>query len=263
MSAIRWTSLTLLIIGYSIALNHGDLSLPAAVFIGLLIMAGICVSQFSQRPVVWFGHGLFIVLAIALASHWLPGFFSSRVIAAERFSPNAAAFSMSLNLDKPLIGVWVLLACPWALPAIRARQVLKTTALTLLGTSALCMSVALLIGMLGWAPKWPPQSTIWLLNNLLLVTLTEELFFRAYLQGGLQQMCKKLPFGRTLALCGAATLFGLAHFGGGWQWILLAGLAGIGYGLAYRFGGLQAAVITHFGLNLVHFSLFTYPMFDR
>jgi membrane protease YdiL (CAAX protease family) len=42
--------------------------------------------------------------------------------------------------------------------------------------------------------------------------------------------------------------------------VLLAGLAGVGYGLAYRFGGLGAAIATHFGLNLLHFGLFTYPM---
>jgi hypothetical protein len=34
----------------------------------------------------------------------------------------------------------------------------------------------------------------------------------------------------------------------------------VGHGLAYRVGGLQAAVLAHFGLNLAHFTLFTYPM---
>jgi len=42
--------------------------------------------------------------------------------------------------------------------------------------------------------------------------------------------------------------------------MLLAGLAGIGYGLAYRFGGLSAAIATHFGLNVLHLVFFTYPM---
>ena len=50
------------------------------------------------------------------------------------------------------------------------------------------------------------------------------------------------------------------HFGAGWQWVTLASIAGVGYGLAYRFGGLGAAIATHFGLNLLHFGLFTYPM---
>lgn len=263
MPAIRWTSLTLLTLGYCIALSFGYLSLPAAVTFGLLVMAGVCVTQFSQRAVVYFGHGLFLILAFALAIHWLPGFYSERVIAAQRFSPAAAPFSMYLNLDKPLIGFWILLVCPWLLPAIPIRQALKTAVLALLGTSAVCMTLAVLLGVTGWSPKWPAQSTLWLLNNLLLVTLTEELLFRAYLQGGLQRLLRRLPFGPTVALCAAALVFGLTHLGGGWQWALLASIAGIGYGLAYRYGGFQAAVMTHFGLNLIHFSLFTYPMFDR
>ncbi len=263
MPAIRWTSLTLLTLGYGLALSHGDLTLPATITFGLLIMAGVCVTQFRQRPVVWFGHGLFIALSIALASHWLPGFFSERVIAAQRFSEHAAPFSMYLNLDKPLIGFWILLACPWALAAVRAGRAVKTSLLMLLSTSLVCLGTATALGVVGWAPKWPEQSTLWLLNNLLLVTLTEELLFRAYIQGGLQHLLRRLPYGGAMAVVLSAGLFGLVHLGGGWQWALLAGIAGVGYGVAYRYGGLQAAVVTHFGLNLLHFSLFTYPMFDR
>jgi membrane protease YdiL (CAAX protease family) len=40
-------------------------------------------------------------------------------------------------------------------------------------------------------------------------------------------------------------------------WKLLALLS---LGLAYRFGGLAAAIATHFALNVLHFGLFTYPM---
>jgi len=97
-------------------------------------------------------------------------------------------------------------------------------------------------------------------NNLLLVTLVEEALFRGYIQGGLTRCFKNLPYGENLALLLASLLFGLAHVGAGWQWVLLASLAGVSYGLAYRFGGLGAAIATHFGLNLLHFGLFTYPM---
>jgi membrane protease YdiL (CAAX protease family) len=92
------------------------------------------------------------------------------------------------------------------------------------------------------------------------VTLVEEALFRGYLQGGLSRRFKHLAYGEHLALLIASLLFGLAHWGAGWEWILLATLAGVGYGLAYRFGGLAAAIATHFGLNLLHFGLFTYPM---
>ncbi len=42
--------------------------------------------------------------------------------------------------------------------------------------------------------------------------------------------------------------------------MLLAGIAGVGYGMAYRHGGLAAAVLAHLGLNAAHYGLFTYPM---
>lgn len=263
MPALRWTALALLTLGYCIALAYGQLGLPAAVTFGLLIMAGICVSHFRHWAIHLFGHALFIALAAGLASHWLPGFFNARVIAAVRFTQEAAPFSMFLNLDKPLIGFWIALACPWVFAAITLRRSLITTSLTLPVTTFVCLMSAVALGIIGWTPKWPEQGMIWALNNLLLVTITEELLFRGYLQGGLARLMHRVPHHQSLAIALASLAFGLAHLGAGWEWTLLAGLAGVGYGIAYRFGGLPTAVVTHFGLNLAHFTLFTYPMFNR
>jgi membrane protease YdiL (CAAX protease family) len=263
MPAQRWTTLALLTLGYCFAVFYGQFSLPAVVTFGLLIMAGICVTEFSHWAVRATGHGLMIALTLALASHWMPGFLSARAIAAARFSPEAAPFSMFLYLDKPLVGFWVILACPWVFVRSSLRRTVLTNALTLPLTIIVCMACAVLLGVVGWAPKWPDQAGIWMFNNLLLVTLVEELLFRGYLQGGLTRLLARLPYHQTLALIITSLLFGLAHLGIGPEWALLAGIAGVGYGLAYRFGGLPAAVITHFGLNLTHFALFTYPMFNR
>lgn len=263
MPVQRWLTLMLLALGYSMALVYGQLSVPVVVTLGLLIMAGVCVSHFPHWAVRASGHVLFIALALGLAIHWLPGFYSARVIAAVRFTPESQPFSMYLNLDKPLIGVWIALACPWVFGAFALRRSMAVGAVTLVVTSALCLSAAMGMGLIGWAPKWPEQAGIWAFNNLLLVTLTEELLFRGYIQGGLTRLLNRMPYHQWLALLVASALFGLAHASGGWQWALLAGMAGIGCGIAYRLGGLPAAVITHFGLNLAHFSLFTYPMFNR
>ncbi|NBB13386.1 CPBP family intramembrane glutamic endopeptidase [Pseudomonas sp. SLFW] len=263
MPVLRWSALTLLTLGYCIAWVYGQLSLPVVVTFGLLIMAGICVVHFRHWAVRGFGHALFIALAAGLACHWLPGFFSARVIAAARFTPEAAPFSMYLNLDKPLIGFWIILACPWVFAGFNLRRSLITIGLTLPLTLLVCLTTALGMGVVGWTPKWPEQGGIWVLNNLLLVTMTEELIFRGYLQGGLSRLLARMPNAPTLALLISSLLFGVMHLGGGWQWMILTSIAGLGYGIAYRYGGLPAAVITHFGLNLAHFSLFTYPMFDR
>jgi membrane protease YdiL (CAAX protease family) len=154
----------------------------------------------------------------------------------------------------------LLLACPWIIGRRTLGLSILATALGLTLSAILALGGAIVLGMIHWAPKWTDQAWIWVANNLLLVTMVEEALFRGYIQGGLSRRFSLLPHGDNLALLLASLLFGLVHAGAGWQWVLLSGLAGIGYGLAYRFGGLGAAIATHFGLNLLHFALFTYPM---
>ena len=260
MLALPWTYLALLSMGYGMALAYGRLGGLAVISFSLLLFAGYAALQRQVLIGRYLGHALFIVLAVALAMHWLPGFFNGRAIDPQRFTDDAVPFAMYLNQDKPLIGFWLLLICPWIVGRRSLRLSVYATALALTVSAVLALGGALLLGVISWAPKWPDQAWLWVLNNLLLVTLVEEALFRGYIQGGLSRQFKHLSYGDNLALLLASMLFGLAHLGAGWQWVLLAGLAGVGYGLAYRFGGLGAAIATHFGLNLLHFGLFTYPM---
>jgi membrane protease YdiL (CAAX protease family) len=254
MSAPYWITLFLLTLGYALALTYGSLGLSAAP----LLLTLVCSALLVHRPVRWqqvLGHGLFIFLAIALALHWLPGFNNAKVIDNVVFSEGALPFSMSLNLDKSLIGLWVMLACPWLL-LLRGKGVVLSLAVIRPLTLLACLGSAWILGVVAWAPKWPQDAWLWLANNLLLVSLTEELLFRGYIQGGLERLLGN----QNLALGLAALLFGLAHLGSGWQWFYLATLAGIGYGLAYRYGGLLTAVWCHVFVNVVHFTAFSYPM---
>ena len=260
MPALPWMHLALLSLGYGLALFYGHLSWLATLSVVLLLIAGIAVRQREIRIAPYLGHALFLFMALALALHWLPGFYNGRVIAPQRFTDDAVRFAMYLNLDKPLIGFWLLLICPWIVGRRSLGLSCYATVLGLVLSSVLALGGALLLGLISWAPKWPDQAWLWLLNNLLLVTLVEEALFRGYIQGGLSRRFRHLAYGEDLALLLASLLFALVHAGAGWQWVLLSGLAGLGYGLTYRFGGLAAAIATHFGLNLLHFALFTYPM---
>jgi hypothetical protein len=83
------------------------------------------------------------------------------------------------------------------------------------------------------------------LVTFLLTAIPEELFFRGILQSLLETRC-----GPTGALVVSSVLFGLSHFHHGsafnWRYVLLASIAGIFYGRAWRARRqIFAAILTH------------------
>jgi uncharacterized protein len=90
-----------------------------------------------------------------------------------------------------------------------------------------------------------------ILLTFLLIAIPEELFFRAILQNLLETR-----IGRTGALLVAAILFGLSHFNHGvgfnWRYVLLASVAGIFYGRAWRAERqIFASIVTHTAVDVV------------
>ncbi|HIE5942292.1 TPA: CPBP family intramembrane glutamic endopeptidase [Burkholderia cepacia] len=253
-------SVGLAALAYACALAFGKLAPLALAPLALLAAAAWGVMPGRPRAVRIAAHAVFAALAVALSLHLLPGFHNPLVIAPTRFTPDAVPFTMYLNLDKPLVGLWLVWVLPWVAPDVPLSRALRTGAVAAVATAAACLAGALAFGMVGWAPKWPASGWLWLVNNLLLVTLAEEALFRGYVQGGLTRAFGAFAWGPWVALAIGAVLFGAAHAAGGWSWIVLGTVAGVGYGLAWRRGGLLASALAHAGLNVVHFGLFTYPM---
>ncbi len=295
----RW-ALVPLAVAWALAWKDGVIEPVALAAPALLALAAVCIrptfqanSPATPPPALrLFGHLLFVLLAAALFLHLIPGFYNPQVIAPAPLSADAVAFGMYLNLDKPLVAFWVILVLAPPMVGgyvegyvgadagralgsdarshaggnaggIAVHIAGRTLAAALLACAAavlVSLGLALALGVVGWAPKWPDTGWIWLINNALLVTVAEEALFRGYVQQQLATCWRNRRWGGWAALGVAALLFGLAHFAGGWQWMLLATMAGVAYGVAYRYGGLAAAVLAHLGLNAAHFGLFTYPM---
>jgi len=90
-----------------------------------------------------------------------------------------------------------------------------------------------------------------LLVTCLLLAVPEEMFFRGILQNLLETR-----LGKNAALLVAAVLFGLAHFNRGanfnWRYVLLATIAGIFYGRAWRaHKQVLASSITHTAVDVI------------
>lgn len=255
----RW-ALVPLAAAYGWAWADGLIDPIALAWPALLILAAALARPASPLTARIAGHALFLALAALLFLHLLPGFHNPQVIAPAPLSPGAVPFGMYLNLDKPLVAFWVVLALAPPMAGADAAATLRAAVAACAAAAVACLGIALAAGLVGWAPKWPAQGWLWLANNALLVTLAEEALFRGYIQQQLTARWGRRRGGAALAIAPAALLFGLAHLAGGLHWVALAGLAGVAYGVAYRYGGLAAAVLAHLGLNTLHFAWFTYPM---
>jgi membrane protease YdiL (CAAX protease family) len=239
--------------------------------VGLVWVAAVAAATYAMGPrhaAGWRGYlalVTFVAVAAGLAFHRLPGFSNPRVIDAVRFRADAIPYSLYLNFDKALAGLFVLGWCQTRMVTGREwRAMLVGAAPWAAGLIGLIMVLSLAAGYVRFEPKFPPETWLWLVVNLGLTCLAEEALFRGFVQAQLQRAWQHFAAGRWLALGVAALLFGLAHAAGGATYVALATVAGLGYGWVYqRTGRIEASILTHFTLNTAHFLLFTYPALQR
>jgi uncharacterized protein len=117
---------------------------------------------------------------------------------------------------------------------------------------AFYIPIALILGLsLGFLHVHATWPHLWKLVGayvftFLFIAIPEELYFRGWLQNLLERR-----IGRTQALLLTSVLFGLSHFNKhalhfNWRYVLLAAIAGIFYGRAWRHDRrVGASVITH------------------
>lgn len=131
--------------------------------------------------------------------------------------------------------------------SIRGRD-LGAGALCFLVFAPVAISIGLGTGFLSPARELPPvlPSLGKVVGIFLLTGVPEELLFRGLIQNLLQRWISQ----RWLSLLVSAAIFGAAHLNNGpspdWRYFLLATLAGVAYGTAYRRGiTLMAPALTH------------------
>ena len=249
------------------------LSLAAAAVAGIVewegfallaLFAGCCLAAVKPdiptalRALAW---GVVVILAVALATHEVPWIHNVLVLDGVSVSDSSANYTLYWNYDKGFAGVLLYSVCvqPQETPHWQ-RAIVATGAIAIL-TAVLAGVAAMATGFVAWDPKWPAIFAAWVPANLLLTCVAEESFFRGLVQRQLGRFLGGMvPAPALVALLVAAVAFGTAHVAGGTTYVLLATLAGIGYGTAYHLTGrVEAGILVHFLLNLSHLLLFTYP----
>jgi membrane protease YdiL (CAAX protease family) len=192
----------------------------------------------------------------------LPGFERTVLVPETVLTPGATPFSVGLGFPKVVTGVLIL----GLLNEIRIRglaeagEVARKTLPVFVATVLAALACVYATGYVAFEPKWTLLFIPWAVANLFFTCLAEEAFFRGFVQHELARIGKNSAIAAAVAIGISAILFGLAHVGGGWKYVLTATIAGIGYGYAYhRTQRIEAAMAVHFGANALHFLFFTYP----
>ncbi|UCJ15885.1 CPBP family intramembrane metalloprotease [Pseudomonas sp. MM211] len=224
---------------------------PVGLLVACLFIALVFVPD--RLPArIW--HALVMIASLLLAAHLLPGFEPWIIREPERVSSDAPPYLLRLSWDKLLVGC-TLLAWWIGLPSQHGDKpmlAIPASAATLLAVPTL----ALLLGVVAWQPKWPDMLWPWLIVNVGVAVLAEELLFRGLLQRRLVEWLGAWPG----ILC-ASLLFGAAHIPFSPGFAVVATVAGVGYGLAFHLTGrLSVAIALHGLVNLLHFTLLSYPI---
>lgn len=199
-------------------------------------------------------------MTLALSMHKYPGFANPAIVSDMLLGHGAPPFTHHLNFDTTAAGI--ILFAVFCTPA-RSRKdwasVLKQYPI-IFGTASIVLLLGVFLHYVSFDPKLVAYTPLFLLCNLLFTCVTEEAFFRGFMQHQLSLGLRNLKYGRYVAMTIAAVLFGVAHVKGGPMLVGFATVAGLGYGYAYlRSQRIEASILTHFTLNAIHFIAFTYP----
>jgi membrane protease YdiL (CAAX protease family) len=229
----------------------------------LLAFAAACrAAGRAERPVTRVAAHLVMLLTCGgLMLHVMPGFNNPVVIGEVVISPGGVPYTKYVNFDKAVAGLFLLgLYAPDLIARGNAPASIREFTWRFGVLVAVVVALSLAFGFVRWDPKMPAWFPVWAWSMLFLTVLPEEALFRGVIQTSLE---RRLGGSRRATICAiliAGLLFGLAHAGGGTTYVVLATLAGVGYGwISAALRSLGAAIAAHFCLNVIHFLFFTYP----
>jgi membrane protease YdiL (CAAX protease family) len=193
----------------------------------------------------WRDFLILLLLGLAVDLRWFEG----------AWGPRLAVFNKMLLLDAGIYGFHVIRQLRGVGFDLRLR--LRDLGIGLAALAAyapIAVVLGLMLGFLHFHPVIPSgihALAAWVFT-FFFIAVPEELFFRGWLQNLLERRVRPA---RGLLI--TSTLFGLSHFNKraavfNWRYVLLAALAGIFYGLAWRQQRrVGASAITHASVDTI------------
>lgn len=241
-------------------------ALLVAAFALALIFYRYCSS--AHKPIgMYITWLLALLLGVGVGLYRPSGFNYPLVFSLNQLHDGGLPFSLYINIAKLLAGyitVYFLLSFgSQAYIQSRAQQFLLA-----FGLGFFVVLVAYFCLDLAFCLKPLKYIALFGLVNLLVTCVAEEAFMRLLLQAQLHKFLSgKLASGfwlEAIPLLVATGIFVLTHLSANANVLLVFALAGFCYGLVYSLTkNLWACVAVHFTVNIIHFSLLTYPLGSR
>ncbi len=202
-------------------------------------MPGANPPERGTRPPLLIDFAILIVLGLAVDLRWFE----------RAWPPHMAIFNKVLLLDAGIYGFVLIRQLGGTGFDLRLR--LRDLGIGLREAAfytPIALALGLALGFLHIHAVWPGFGKIaaaWIFT-FFFIAVPEELFFRGWLQNLLERR-----LGSRGALFLTAALFGLAHFNKrttffNWQYVVLAALAGVFYGRAWRrYRRVGTSAVTH------------------
>jgi membrane protease YdiL (CAAX protease family) len=231
--------------------------------VALLVLGAICIAARRVNSVAFamLAHLAVLTLAAALFLHVVPGFFNPRIVTDAVLAIDSQPYTKYLNFDKGAATLCLLaLYVPERAARDEAIEHLNAFAWRFTLVAVVVTIASLAVGYVRWDPKLPPWWGMWLWSMMFFTAAPEETIFRGVAQPAIERWLCQSRHATIIATLVAGVLFGIAHGGGGPAYIVLASIAGIGYGWIYASTrSLSLSIVAHAGLNTLHFLLFSYP----
>lgn len=230
---------------------------------GVVAMGGLFYYGLNGKRKILRGVCFLLALgsALAVSLMHLPGIHNWRVIEKLSLAQDTIPYTMYLNLDKSLIGLFFIWFSVFSLAnGGRFLPVMKKGLLVGGAAVLVLMPLSIFLGYVHYDLKIISFFFLWGFHNLFFTCFAEEALFRGMIQRFFQFRFQNIRYGKWLAILIAACLFGAAHYPGGLRYVLLASVAGVFYGYAFmKTEKIEASIAAHFLVNSIHFVFFSYP----
>ena len=233
-------------------------------FNALIIIAGYLIGawayfsnkiRYPYKALLWW---MIFALALLFSYHLVKGITNLQIIQSEVISDEAYPFSLWFNLDTIIASLGILLFATKTKPS---KVSLSRVLFGFLSAIVVVALLAISLDVVKLDIKLPEFWASWMIVNLLVSCVFEEVFFRYFVQGSLQKVLSSYNYGNLIALIIATLLFTAKHFPGPPNYLVTVFMAGIFYGYIYKITNrVEASIALHFMINMLHFFLFSYPI---